>query len=393
MWPVVLLLAAVGCGFRVGGQPIDAAVDDADPPLADAPPDLPPDSFIPISEWSRRKTITIDNTKVSGGPHVRFPVLISLPSDGDLAADANANGGDIMFVAADGVTRLPYQRQRFVKQTGELIAWVSIPSLSAAAPTVIYLYYKNPNTAEQSDVALTWGSSYRGVWHLDETIGGPAAIKDSTTNANHGTDLGGAAVNTAGRIGSAATFDGVDDRISIADSTSLDGTAANGTAAMWVRFSDATASKVQLVMSSSNTFGPGAAGFSWAVQADGDHYFYPWTGNVNNYNLVPNPFTNNVWTYACVTWEFGAKDVKLFVNGAPISPTVTNVPALWTQQAQPGAWLWGGNPGDPAPTFFTGQLDELRVSAGVRTPGWILTEYRNQSSPETFYDVGAAAPI
>jgi hypothetical protein len=291
------------------------------------------------------------------------------------------------------VTRLAYQRQRFVKATGELIAWVNIPSLSANAPTVIYLYYKNPNTTEQSDVAMTWGGTYRGVWHLDETAGGNAAIKDSTTNANHGTDLGGATLNTAGRIGGAATFDGADDRISMPDSASLDGASANGTAAMWVRFTDPSAGKVQLVMSSSNTFGAGASGFSWSVQADGDHYFYPWSGNVNNYNLVPNPFTNNTWAYACVTWAFASKEVKLFVNGAQVAPTVANVPTLWTQQAQPAAWLWGGNPGDPAPTFFAGQLDELRVSAGVRTPGWILTEYRNQSAPQTFYSISAGAPI
>ncbi len=396
MWKAsALVLAATGCGFHVGaGVAIDASDDDGGPrDAADAPPDMPPDSFIATSQWMRRKTITIDNTKVAGGPHASFPVLISLPADVDLALDANANGGDIMFIAADGVTRLPYQRQRFVKQTGELIAWVNVPTLSSATPTVIYLYYKNPNTAEQSDVAMTWGPTYRGVWHLDETVGGINAIKDATTNSNHGTDLGGTALNTAGMIGGAATFDGIDDRISMPDSGSLDATAGTGTAAMWVKFTDPSNGRVQLVMTSSNTFGAAPNGFSWSVQADGDHYFYPWTGDTNDYNLVPNPFTNATWAYASVTWAFATKEVKLYVNGALITPNVMNVPTLWTQQAQPAAWLWGGNPADPAPTFFAGQLDELRVSSTVRTAGWIQTEYRNQSSPLTFYSVGVATSL
>lgn len=387
----VLVLAAAGCGFRVGAGPIDAAVaDEAGPRDAT---DAPQDSFIATTEWSRRKAITIDSTKVTGGPHIRFPVLISLTSDLDLAADANATGGDIMFVAADGVTRLAYQRQRYVAATGELLAWVNVPSLSSTSPTVIYLYYKNPNAVDQADPAAAWGASYRGVWHLDETVGGLDTIKDSTTNANHGTDLGGPVLNTTGMIGGAATFDGTDDRISMPDSASLDGTAAAGTLAMWVKFVDPSNGKVQLVMSSSNTFGGAPNGYSWSVQADGDHYFYPWAGNPNNYNLVQNPFTNATWAYACVTWSFATKAAKLYVNGAFVTPTVTNVPTSWTQQAQPAAWLWGGNPGDPAPTFFAGQLDELRVSSQVRSPGWIQTEYRNQSSPQTFYALGAATTL
>jgi hypothetical protein len=37
-----------------------------------------------------------------------------------------------------------------------------------------------------------------------------------------------------------------------------------------------------------------------------------------------------------------------------------------------------------------GVVDELRISKGAaRTPGWISTEYNNQSSPSTFYTVGS----
>jgi len=38
--------------------------------------------------------------------------------------------------------------------------------------------------------------------------------------------------------------------------------------------------------------------------------------------------------------------------------------------------------------WHKGTLDEFRVSTVVRSANWILTEFNNQSSPATFYEVG-----
>jgi hypothetical protein len=35
--------------------------------------------------------------------------------------------------------------------------------------------------------------------------------------------------------------------------------------------------------------------------------------------------------------------------------------------------------------YFTGIVDEARVSDTTRSADWIATEYNNQSSPSTFY--------
>ena len=37
--------------------------------------------------------------------------------------------------------------------------------------------------------------------------------------------------------------------------------------------------------------------------------------------------------------------------------------------------------------YFDGLIDEFRISDVVRSADWILTEYNNQNSPETFYMV------
>ena len=44
--------------------------------------------------------------------------------------------------------------------------------------------------------------------------------------------------------------------------------------------------------------------------------------------------------------------------------------------------------GEDGRSYWTGGLDEARVSNTVRSPAWIETQYANQSSPDTFYSVG-----
>ena len=39
--------------------------------------------------------------------------------------------------------------------------------------------------------------------------------------------------------------------------------------------------------------------------------------------------------------------------------------------------------------FFPGSVDEARISNVARSADWVMTEYNNQSSPSTFYTLGA----
>jgi hypothetical protein len=41
---------------------------------------------------------------------------------------------------------------------------------------------------------------------------------------------------------------------------------------------------------------------------------------------------------------------------------------------------------------MNGGLDEVRIATVARNPAWVGTEYNNQSSPATFYSVGAEEP-
>ena len=58
------------------------------------------------------------------------------------------------------------------------------------------------------------------------------------------------------------------------------------------------------------------------------HSLSEW-GVVENYNLGSDPFTNT-WQHLAVTLKYSTKEVKIYVNGIPMSFTTTNVPATWT---------------------------------------------------------------
>lgn len=96
------------------------------------------------SSWRYRKTITIDSTKVKA-PLTSLPVLISM-TDTDLRDKAQNDGHDILFSSSNGKAKLSHEMERFDGSTGELIAWVKVPSLSSSKNTRIYMYYGNPDT-------------------------------------------------------------------------------------------------------------------------------------------------------------------------------------------------------------------------------------------------------
>ena len=93
--------------------------------------------------WENRKKITISlNTEISNNLN-NFPVLVSV-TNSDFTKSSDSEGRDIFFTADDGTTLLSYEIERFNSSTGEIIAWVNIPTLLAASTTDIYIYYNGP---------------------------------------------------------------------------------------------------------------------------------------------------------------------------------------------------------------------------------------------------------
>jgi len=73
-----------------------------------------------------------------------------------------------------------------------------------------------------------------------------------------------------------------------------------------------------------------------------------------------------------------------YVNGAP-DATVAAAGTLASVTATTGVGEDVMNSG----RTWNGLMDEVRVSSDAKTAGWLLTEYKNQSAPGSFYSVGA----
>jgi hypothetical protein len=123
-----------------------------------------------------RTKITIDHTQVPNTDQTDFPVLIkrtetgwkTITNGGHVGKD---NGGDIYFTLSDGTTKLDHEIESYSSSTGELIAWVKIPTLSSSVNTDIYAYYGDRTAPDQWNIPGTWddgGNNYfKGVWHFE----------------------------------------------------------------------------------------------------------------------------------------------------------------------------------------------------------------------------------
>ncbi|MGF3585504.1 MAG: hypothetical protein ACQXXD_07330, partial [Thermoplasmatota archaeon] len=84
--------------------------------------------------WSYCKKIIIDHTKVQAD-QTNFPVLLYRAADAELAAYAQPDGDDIVFVDRNNVTKYNHDIEKYDSVTGELVVWVNVDSVSSIEDT------------------------------------------------------------------------------------------------------------------------------------------------------------------------------------------------------------------------------------------------------------------
>jgi len=335
------------------------------------------------SSWSYRKQITIDSNKVSGASALSsFPILFSV-TDSDLKFTgsggkvASSTGADILFTASDGTTKLSHEIEKYSSSTGETIAWVKIPSLSATSDTTIYIYYGNASATDQQDTSNVWDTNYKGVWHLGEGYSTNANFyKDSTSNANHGQliDINGNTAQGTGIIGNSVNLNGDADYISTA-SNLFDPSTTNFSASTWIKVDNVSTNRN--VMSQTNGTGQGR---TWIVcVSSGSGLIYSGLGGVGSYDTEQCSTTS--WSYIVLTLT--GSTLEVYLDGVlAFTNTIT------VESTTDGVHNFGANSVNSS--FFDGNIDEYRVSNITRSADWIATEYNNQFSPSTFYAYSAS---
>jgi hypothetical protein len=326
--------------------------------------------------WSSRKAITLNHSMVSGSSSLSsFPVLVSL-TDSNLQTTALPSGNDILFTAADGLSKLNHEIESYNSSTGQLIAWVNLPALSPTADTVIFLYFGNPSAPAQQNPTGVWDANYKAVWHLPN--GTSLSPADSTANAANGS-INGSVPATSGKIDGAASFSGNSNNfISVPNGSSGPFSNLGNSFTMEAWFSAPTSNR-QTIFSFGDQVGTPelevAGGYIGAIV----------TGTYEAYNnALPININTGALHHLVYTKNGPGATHALYLDGLPLNLTVNNS-NTYTSPTNP---LWFGKRNTTTQPW-TGILDELRISTTVRPAAWIATEYNNQSAPAAFYTVGA----
>ncbi len=329
--------------------------------------------------WQYRKRISVQGSKVADNL-LLFPVYVRLDDLGsEFFNHVKPDGTDIVVTAGNGRTMVPRELVTINTgaQTGEL--WFRAPLLQMSDETVFYVYYGNPSAAETNDPAV-WSNGYGGVWHLNGNG------FDSSPSGNHGA-VNGAPVATAGQMGGAITFDGGDDFLDIATSPSL-ALAGTVTLSAWFRPVLGTEPEMRLV---SKRFNPAAInGYGLTVDPSvGDLFAYTQGGSNAKADMAQVEISTTWYNYstAVISPNGPMAQCAIYFNGLDRTTDTVLAPLL-----ADGTPLNIGRMPDGT-SYFSGDIDEVRVSSVVRSAEWVQTEFNNQGDPMTFFSIAAEEEV
>ena len=380
--------------------------------------------------WEFRKQITMSLNNATGvdSDLSDFPVLIKFTDD-DLKQVNENEGRDFVFTESDGITKLSHEIEYFDNTTGEIVAWVNFPTLSASSSNDVYIYYKGNTVGYNS--ADVWNDDYVVVWHLNQTSTGTTGeFKDATGNGNNGRGGGGTDVGynsariphiTDGQIGkgqhlkgptTTGTGEGTGD---IIYRNSLDGMPSRDfTIELWVADitnvpSGGNAALYNDLVSvcydhPSNTNGQWSNHISlWQsanVKMKIRTSFFVSTVNPGHPVQDDNPAAFTNWNH--IVAVYNQKDVdgtqgnsQLYINGELVKDQ--NRSGGLNRHIQTDNLRMvlggdidaqGGNNCGRVNNELKGKVDELRISSGLRTASYAAASYFNQGDPDTYTTVG-----
>lgn len=340
--------------------------------------------------YSYSKAVTIDHTKVGSSSSTNFPMLFT-GTYSYLATVANggqvqsSSGYDIVFTSDSACSSLlNWEQESWNGTTGAVIYWVQIPTLSVASDTAIYLCYGNSaiTSFQGGATGSAWDSNYKVVYHLPN--GTTLTANDSTANGNNGQLPGPypsgatAPAAAAGYIDGGASFNGSSSSVYTADWKM-----SYLTVSAWINTTQSGSSNPQIICrDSGQCTASGGRLWQFRMSTGNKLQFIPFNSSGNGVTLTGSTTINDGnWHYVVGTWD--GTYVNIYVDGSSDAAQGSLSGSL--NQTATFMLLGTGN-------YYSGLMDEVRVSGIARSADWIKAEYNNQSSPSTFYYVATPPP-
>lgn len=340
------------------------------------------------------RPITIAHGQCGSVNTTDFPMVVRETSN-DLKNVAfsghvqNANGHDIGFFADSALTTpLKWEIERYIQSTGELVAFVKIPTLSVSVDTVIYMAYGDAaiTTFQGGALGSVWDANYSGVYHYPD--GTTLTVLDSTANAKNGTALNAPSAAT-GQIGGCVSFDGTNDSVHFGNNHGVGAT--DFTFEVWAKSPATNVSKsfvnkrmtgspfYQLSMGQGfvNSSGSGIASkqaFLLVIGPSGSQ----------SYHTTADVFDGN---FHHIVWRRTAGIVNIWVDGVSRALTADTANTTSVNPTNTNNFINGFDGGSQ---YWNGQLDEMRMTPAVaRSDSHIIASYNNQKTSSTFYTLGS----
>jgi hypothetical protein len=243
---------------------------------------------------------------------------------------------------------------------------------------------------KHSFVSANLDGSTTALWHLDETNGDNGGVDafDATTNNNdgefNGSNVASAVVN--GVVSKARDFNGTNDYISVNDSSSLDIGSGDFTIDVWIKADDGSASTDRVIISKGTV---NSTGYRLGLENGGYIFFRALNQNVSNQSVtyadwVASPaqeVDDGKWHHI-VAKEDGTY-LRIFLDGQEVAYRNTGNPGDKSTSTALGI----GRYEQGASLYFSGVIDELRISSAGRSAEEITDAYRmgrNRYSSMTF---------
>jgi hypothetical protein len=351
------------------------------------------------------RLFTINDTLTGTASSTNFTVLIS----GTWPEFATAaNGGKVQNTVACGVNSITcpadlvfasdyrcssplagWEFESYTAATGQMIAWVIVPSLSVTAETLIYACAGNSATATFQGGARgsAFDSNTKVVYHFPN--GTTLSAKDSSAGACNATPANSpAAVN--GEIGGGIGFNGSNQDV---ECSSFSWT---GTSAVTVSFWNLVTSAEEqdsFAFTVGNSAVTDPHRFAASVPWGNGQLFWDYGANSTGTGRVAATYTPylGAWTYVTLVSSGSADTYQaIYLNGTVNVSSSSSASSTVTGDLIVGAYPYATQYGPP---YQNGNMDEFRISNVERSASWILAEYNNQNSPSTFYSVSSFVPL
>ncbi|MFD5747183.1 LamG-like jellyroll fold domain-containing protein [Streptomyces sp. NPDC127033] len=200
------------------------------------------------------------------------------------------------------------------------------------------------------------GQPERAAWSLDDPAGATAA--EGTAGARVAELRGGATSGVAGAIGTAVSFDGVDDYAQTDIPTVA--TESGFSAAAWVKLSRMPETAAIIAAQPGNH----SPGFELYYSKSYDRWvFNQYISDTAGSNAVrvmsatPGDAKAGTWTHLAGTYSQTDGELKLYVQGKLVGTTPYTTP--W--DARRGLQIGAGSYSGQAASFFPGTIDDLRI--------------------------------